>query len=205
MNKLKRSLAFLLSIFMLFPTIAQATETINGTSGNGFHGSYTGAKDSEYANWNSNQVGVRVSIVDKDGNTVLKGNSGNYTSVDIIFSEVSYDDTWFRMTGNKFQNYKEGGIYTLPVGSFNTKMIESIIKSKLLESKREEMLANLTPYADAFPQNYVGLPAPILWDSSAQAVKPNGLATKQFFVRGDIGSISLSGTAYTIKQKIKSL
>lgn len=97
----------LLSLSMIFSLVVPAYADYNG-SGSG-SGSLNGS-----GSWWVNKQGVRVSIVDKNGNTVLKGSSGgkNYSSIDIVFSNPG---TGQYLTGNKFQGMNDGDSFGIGV------------------------------------------------------------------------------------------
>ena len=71
----------LLSLSMIFSLVVPAYASYTGSGGGS--GSLDGS-----GSWWVNKQGVRVSIVDKNGNTVLEGTNGgkNYSAIDILFS-----------------------------------------------------------------------------------------------------------------------
>ena len=91
----------LLSLSMIFGLAVPAYASYTGSGGGS--GSLDGS-----GSWWVNKQGVRVSIVDKEGNTVLTGTSGgkNYTSIDIVFSNPT--SNIYSMSGNKFQGMNDG-------------------------------------------------------------------------------------------------
>lgn len=172
----------LLSLSMVFSLVVPAYADYNG-SGSG-SGSLNGS-----GSWWVNKQGVRVSIVDKNGNTVLTGASGgkNYTSIDIVFSEPS--GSIYKMSGNKFQNMTDGDTLLIGVGALNTLINRAIDANKYLSE-----LKKLPTYTEFYPDSYSGLPLPILYEGSKYV--GNGEAVKEFFIKGSLGSFTISSVTY---------
>ena len=171
----------LLSLSMLFTLIVPAYADYNG-SGSG-SGSLNGS-----GSWWVNKQGVRVSIVDKNGNTVLEGTSGgkNYTSIDIVFSNPG---TGLYLTGNKFQSMNDGDSLGIGVGALNNLINKAIDANKYLSE-----LKKLPSYSELYPDSYSGLPLPILYEGSKYV--GNGEAVKEFFIKGSLGSFTISSVTY---------
>lgn len=172
----------LLSLSMIFSLVVPAYASYTGSGGGS--GSLDGS-----GSWWVNKQGVRVSIVDKNGNTVLKGSSGgkNYTAIDILFSNPGSTNS---MGGNKFQGANDG--YTIPigVGTLNLLLNRAIDANKYLSE-----LKKLPTYgADNYPDSYSGLPLPILYEGSKYV--GNGEAVKEFFIKGSLGSFTISSVTY---------
>lgn len=172
----------LLSLSMLFSLVVPAYADYNG-SGSG-SGSLNGS-----GSWWVNKQGVRVSIVDKNGNTVLSGGSGqtDYTSIDIIFSQLN--GTVLNLTGNKFQGSSDGKILQIGVGALNNLINKAIDANKYLSE-----LKKLPTYSELYPDSYSGLPLPILYENGNYV--GNGEAVKNFFIKGSLGSFTISSVTY---------
>ena len=177
-----RVVTALLGLSMIFSLIAPAYADYNG-SGSG-SGSLNGS-----GSWWLDKQGVRVSIVDKEGNTVLTGTNGgkNYTAIDILFSNPT--GTVQVMTGNKFQNSDDGGQLKIGVGSLNLLINKAIDANKYLSE-----LKKLPTYSENYPDSYSGLPLPILYEGSKYV--GNGEAVKEFFIKGSLGSFTISSVTY---------
>lgn len=171
----------ILSLFMIFSLVVPAYADYNG-SGSG-SGSLNGS-----GSWWVNKQGVRVSIVDKNGNTVLTGTSGgkNYTSIDILFSNPGSADY---MTGNKFQGKDDGDHLMIGVGFLNALINRAIDANKYLSE-----LKKLPTYSENYPDSYSGLPLPILYENGNYV--GNGEAVKNFFIKGSLGSFTISSVTY---------
>ena len=173
-----RVITGLLSLSMLFSLVVPAYADYNGS------GSGSGSLDGS-GSWWVNKQGVRVSIVDKEGNTVLNGNSGgkSYSSIDIVFKnpgDVGY------LTGNKFQGMGDGDNLLIGVGSLNLLINRAIDANKYLSE-----LKKLPTYSENYPDSYSGLPLPILENENGKYVG-NGEAVKNFFIKGSLGSFTIS-------------
>ena len=98
-------LAFMMVATMIPTSLFQSTDsTAYGATVIGGGGGITGTSSNGKwrANWLPNQQGVRISIVDNDGNIVLK----NYDAVDIVFSAPkNFGNTVERITAIKFHDY----------------------------------------------------------------------------------------------------
>lgn len=173
-----RVITGILSLSMLFSLVVPAYADYNGS------GSGSGSLDGS-GSWWVNKQGVRVSIVDKNGNTVLDGTSGgkNYTSIDILFSKPS--GTMLSLTGNKFQGMSDGERFGLGVGSLNLLINRAIDANKYLSE-----LKKLPTYSENYPDSYSGLPLPILYSNGVY--EGNGEAVKEFFIKGSLGSFTIS-------------
>ena len=177
-----RVITGLLSLSMIFSLVVPAYADYNG-SGSG-SGSLNGS-----GSWWVNKQGVRVSIVDKNGNTVLKGTSGgkNYTAIDILFSNLG--NNAYSMSGNKFQGMTDGDYLMIGVGSLNLLINKAIDANKYLSE-----LKKLPTYSENYPDSYSGLPLPILYEGSKYV--GNGEAVKEFFIKGSLGSFTISSVTY---------
>lgn len=173
-----RVITGILSLSMIFSLVVPAYADYNG-SGSG-SGSLNGS-----GSWWVNKQGVRVSIVDKNGNTVLSGTSGgkNYTSIDIVFSPLSANST--TLSGNKFQGMNDGDTLGIGVGSLNLLINKAIDANKYLSN-----LKKLPTYSENYPDSYSGLPLPILYENGNYV--GNGEAVKNFFIKGSLGSFTIS-------------
>ncbi len=172
----------LLSLSMLFTLIVPAYADYNG-SGSG-SGSLNGS-----GSWWLDKQGVRVTIVDKNGNTVLTGGSGgkDYSAIDIVFSEPT--GTMLSLTGNKFQGMADGKIMRIGVGALNNLINKAIDANKYLSE-----LKKLPSYTELYPDSYSGLPLPILYEGNKYV--GNGEAVKEFFIKGSLGSFTISSVTY---------
>ena len=194
-ERLNRAISLVLSLLMLmtlFPTSAYADNNYTG-GGTGDEGYGTGVWR---ANWNSKQLGVRVSIVDQDGNLVLKDSkTGKPYVVDILFSQpsgLSTNNIWY-MRGNKFQDYTgvEGqGVKIVTTWSLNECMNNAIESNSALSH------LPLLKTKDESNGTYTGLPVPIIYKNGSW--KGNGTAVKEFFIDGSIGTFNSgsSGPSY---------
>lgn len=195
-ERLNRAISLVLSLLMLmtlFPTSAYADNNYTG-GGTGDEGYGTGVWR---ANWNEKQLGVRVSIVDHEGNIVLEDSkTGKPYVVDILFSEpsgLSTNNIWY-MRGNKFQDYTgvEGqDAIPIPVWTFN-KLINNAIDSNTALSHLKKLDDGFTSSS----KNYKGLPVPII--NKGGSWKGNGQEVKEFFISGSIGVFNSgsSGPSY---------
>lgn len=168
----------LLSLSMIFSLVVPAYADYNGS------GSGSGSLDGS-GSWWVNKQGVRVSIVDKNGNTVLKGTSGgkNYTAIDIVFSPLAANST--TLSGNKFQGMSDGDNLLIGVGMLNALINRAIDANKYLSE-----LKKLPTYSENYPDSYSGLPLPILYEGNKYV--GNGEAVKEFFIKGSLGSFTIS-------------
>ena len=93
------------------------------------------------------------------------------------------------MGGNKFQGANDG--YTIPigVGSLNLLINKAIDANKYLSE-----LKKLPTYSENYPDSYSGLPLPILYEGSKYV--GNGEAVKEFFIKGSLGSFTISSVTY---------
>ena len=171
----------LLSLSMIFSLVIPAYADYNGS------GSGSGSLDGS-GSWWVNKQGVRVSIVDKNGNTVLSGGSGqtDYTSIDILFANPG--SAWY-LTGNKFQGMNDGARLMIGVGALNNLINRAIDANKYLSE-----LKKLPTYSENYPDSYSGLPLPILYEGSKYV--GNGEAVKEFFIKGSLGSFTISSVTY---------
>ena len=177
-----RVITGLLSLSMIFSLVVPAYADYNGS------GSGSGSLDGS-GSWWVNKQGVRVSIVDKNGNTVLSGTSGgkNYTSIDILFSNLG--NNAYSMSGNKFQGKDDGDNLAISVGALNALINRAIDANKYLSE-----LKKLPTYSENYPDSYSGLPLPILYEGSKYV--GNGEAVKEFFIKGSLGSFTISSVTY---------
>lgn len=175
---LTRAVTGILSLSMIFSLAVPAYASYTGSGGGS--GSLDGS-----GSWWVNKQGVRVSIVDKNGNTVLTGGSGqlDYTAIDILFRSTG---SVSKMTGNKLQGANDG--YTIPisVGALNALINRAIDANKYLSN-----LKKLPTYSENYPDSYSGLPLPILENENGKYVG-NGEAVKNFFIKGSLGSFTIS-------------
>ena len=178
---LTRAVTGILSLSMMFSLAVPAYASYTGSGGGS--GSLDGS-----GSWWVNKQGVRVSIVDKNGNTVLEGTSGgkNYTSIDILFSNPGTADY---MKGNKFQGAYNGEHLMIGVGALNNLINKAIDANKYLSE-----LKKLPSYSELYPDSYSGLPLPILYEGSKYV--GNGEAVKEFFIKGSLGSFTISSVTY---------
>lgn len=181
-----RAVTGILSLSMIATLIVPVQASYTGSGGGSDAATGSGS-------WSISKQGVRVSIVDKNGNTVLKGTSGgkNYTAIDILFSNPTGKVQI--MTGNKFQGMSDGGQLKIGVGSLNALLNNAIEANKYLSD-----LKKLTEYRDEngliinYPKSYEGLPVPMLDGNGANSFVGNGEAVKNFFIKGSLGSFTIS-------------
>ncbi len=168
----------LLSLSMVFSLVVPAYADYNGS------GSGSGSLDGS-GSWWVNKQGVRVSIVDKNGNTVLSGGSGqlDYTAIDIVFSDPG--NNFYALKANKFQGMNDGKIMMIGVGALNNLINRAIDANKYLSE-----LKKLPSYSELYPDSYSGLPLPILYEGNKYV--GNGEAVKEFFIKGSLGSFTIS-------------
>lgn len=142
------------------------------------------------ANWRDTHQGVRVSIVDADGNNMLSGRK-DYTAVDILFSKPPADGIGHKMRGNKFEPFNLDGVTTkeIPVGMLNNLLNKAIDSSPIHKQK------HLTPYTTLYPREYSGMPPALT--TKRGAIAGNGNAVKEFFINGKLGKYTVSSD-YTI-------
>ena len=173
-----RVITGLLSLSMMATLIVPVQASYTGSGGGS--GSLDGS-----GSWWVNKQGVRVSIVDKNGNTVLKGTSGgkNYTAIDIVFSPLASNST--TLSGNKFQGMNDGDNLLIGVGMLNALINRAIDANKYLSE-----LKKLPTYSENYPDSYSGLPLPILYEGNKYV--GNGEAVKEFFIKGSLGSFTIS-------------
>lgn len=179
---LTRAVTGILSLSMIFSLTVPAYASYTGSGGGS--GSLDGS-----GSWWVNKQGVRVSIVDKNGNTVLTGTSGgkNYSSIDIVFSNPT--SNIYSMSGNKFQSMNDGDSLGIAVGALNNLINKAIDANKYLSE-----LKKLPSYSELYPDSYSGLPLPILYEGSKYV--GNGEAVKEFFIKGSLGSFTISSVTY---------
>ena len=179
---LTRAVTGILSLSMIFSLAVPAYASYTGSGGGS--GSLDGS-----GSWWVNKQGVRVSIVDKNGNTVLKGTSGgkNYTAIDILFSALNSNTVTY--SGNKFQNADDGDYLMVSVGALNALINRAIDANKYLSE-----LKKLPSYSELYPDSYSGLPLPILYEGNKYV--GNGEAVKEFFIKGSLGSFTISSVTY---------
>ena len=182
----------LIMVAAMFPTSAYADNNYTG-GGTGNEGYDTGAWR---ANWNEKQLGVRVSIVDHEGNIVLEDSkTGKPYVVDILFSEPSGLSTnnILYMKGNKFQE-PEGvdgqGVKIVTTWSLNECMNNAIESNSALSH------LSLLKTKDESNGIYTGLPVPII--NKGGSWEGNGQEVKEFFISGSIGVFNSgsSGPSY---------
>ena len=194
-ERLNRAISLVLSLLMLmtlFPTSAYADNNYTG-GGTGDEGYGTGVWR---ANWNEKQLGVRVSIVDHEGNIVLEdGETGKPYVVDILFSEPSGLSTnnILYFYGNKFQDWDgvDGqGVKIVTTWSLNECMNNAIESNSALSH------LSLLKTKDESNGTYTGLPVPII--NKGGSWKGNGQEVKEFFISGSIGVFNSgsSGPSY---------
>lgn len=194
-ERLNRAISLVLSLLMLmtlFPTSAYADNNYTG-GGTGDEGYGTGVWR---ANWNEKQLGVRVSIVDHEGNIVLEdGETGKPYVVDILFSEPSGLSTnnILYFYGNKFQDWDgvDGqGVKIVTTWSLNECMNNAIESNSALSH------LSLLKTKDESNGTYTGLPVPII--NKGGSWKGNGQEVKEFFISGSIGLFNSgsSGPSY---------
>ena len=179
-----RVITGLLGLSMMATLIVPVQASYNG-SGSG-SGQFNGK-----GSFLTKYQGVRVSIVDKNGNTVLDGSSGgkNYTAIDILFDNP-YNNFMgldvVSLTGNKFQGMSDGKIMRIGVGALNNLINKAIDANKYLSE-----LKKLPTCSENYPDSYSGLPLPILENENGNYVG-NGEAVKEFFIKGSLGSFTIS-------------
>lgn len=196
MRKVMRGIGYIvLSLIMvaaMFPTSAYADNNYTG-GGTGDEGYGTGVWR---ANWNEKQLGVRVSIVDHEGNIVLEDSkTGKPYVVDILFSQPSglSSGNIKYFYGNKFQDYTgvEGqGAKVVSTWSLNEWMNNAIESNSALSH------LSLLKTKDESNGTYTGLPVPII--NKGGSWKGNGQEVKEFFISGSIGVFNSgsSGPSY---------
>lgn len=179
------------NVFQSTDSTAYAAHVIGG--GGGLTGMQTGRWR---ANWCQNQQGVRISIVDNDGNIVMK----KYDAIDILFSEPTARGPVYKFEGIKFQSdwNVDNKIFEIPVGYLNNYLIKSINdgpSSELLEHLQGTLKG--TPESKPYPTEIDTMPQPIVQDSSGKYVG-NGEEVKKFFVDGTLGSYKAGGYQVSI-------
>lgn len=182
----------LIMVAAMFPTSAYADNNYTG-GGTGDEGYGTGVWR---ANWNEKQLGVRVSIVDHEGNIVLEDSkTGKPYVVDILFSQPSGLSTnnIHYMVGNKFQDWDgaEGqDAIVVSTWSLNECMNNAIESNSALSH------LSLLKTKDESNGTYTGLPVPII--NKGGSWKGNGQEVKEFFISGSIGVFNSgsSGPSY---------
>lgn len=179
-----RAVTGILSLSMIATLIVPSYASYTGSGGGSDAATGSGS-------WSISKQGVRVSIVDKNGNTVLSGTSGgkNYTAIDILFSNPTGKVQI--MTGNKFQGMSDGGQLGIGVGALNTLLNRAIDANSHLSN-----LKKLKTYTEYFPDSYEGLPVPMLEGNGANSFVGNGEAVKNFFIKGSLGSFTISSVTY---------
>lgn len=182
----------LIMVAAMFPTSAYADNNYTG-GGTGNEGYDTGAWR---ANWNEKQLGVRVSIVDHDGNIVLKDSkTGKPYVVDILFSQPSGLSTnnILYFYGNKFQDYV--GVDGQEVEVLSTWSLNEWMNNAI-ESNSALSHLSLLKTKDESNGTYTGLPVPII--NKGGSWKGNGQEVKEFFISGSIGVFNSgsSGPSY---------
>ena len=182
----------LIMVAAMFPTSAYADNNYTG-GGTGDEGYGTGVWR---ANWNEKQLGVRVSIVDHEGNIVLEDSkTGKPYVVDILFSQPSGYSTnnILYFYGNKFQE-PDGvdgqGVKIVTTWSLNECMNNAIESNSALSH------LSLLKTKDESNGTYTGLPVPII--NKGGSWKGNGQEVKEFFISGSIGVFNSgsSGPSY---------
>ena len=194
-QKINRAISLVLSLLMLmtlFPTSAYADNNYTG-GGTGNEGYDTGAWR---ANWNEKQLGVMVSIVDHDGNIVLKDSkTGKPYVVDILFSQPSGLSTnnILYFYGNKFQDYV--GVDGQEVEVLSTWSLNEWMNNAI-ESNSALSHLSLLKTKDESNGIYTGLPVPII--NKGGSWEGNGQEVKEFFISGSIGVFNSgsSGPSY---------
>ncbi len=196
-SKATKVFIFALVVLMIFTSVPlnifTAIETAyanNGYTGDGGgnHGASSGGQWG--GNWSTTHQGVRVGIVDADGNNVLQGR----TVVDIVFDKPPSEG--YVMKGNKFEVPDVNGQYigTIPIGLLNTYLNRAVENSNGLHKHHYNGGQPLPEYKDANgniifnPSNYLGLPMPLIYKNGV--LTGNGLAVKEFFIKGALGSYS---------------
>lgn len=186
-SKFTRLISSLLTLVMLFstiPTTAYASVIGDGGGDEGFSGG-----GNWRANWNENQLGIRVSIVNHDGkNVLINSESGKPYVVDILFSQPSNVDLY--MKGSKFQDWNGDvgqDILPIPVWKLNGMLNEAIKANPAIN-------LNELPHYDTWGNPYKGLPVPIIKSSKTGDWIGNGLEVKKFFIEGKQGSINTGWT-----------
>lgn len=179
-----RAVTGILSLSMIATLIVPVQASYTGSGGGSDAATGSGS-------WSISKQGVRVSIVDKNGNTVLEGTSGgkNYTAIDILFSNPTGKVQI--MTGNKFQGMSDGGQLKISVGALNALLNRAIDANKYLSN-----LKKLPTYSENYPKSYEGLPIPMLDGEGWGSFTGNGEAVKEFFIKGSLGSFTISSVTY---------
>ena len=174
-SKATRVLVFALAVLMTLTSIPfEAFAYVGGGDGdnNTSNGGAWGG------NWLSSHQGVRVSIVDADGNNMMQG---GHSAVDIVFAQPSADR--LEMTGNKFEPMKNGkDTYIIPVGLLNVMLNDAIRGSNGLHKQKElKEYRTSSGKIDPIPSNYEGLPLPMIYPNGSNTLTGNGEAVKAFF------------------------
>ena len=204
--KHKRFISLLLLFTMLFTSIpiqSMIPQVAYGYIGDGQGSTNTTSNGAWRQNWRDTQQGVRLSIVDKDGNSVVTNKAGDPLAVDIMFAPISIGNNNHVMGGNKLQDPDGSRIKQLGIGEFNNLIANAIRNNPALwkegfngtaVSSKEEWEANcnlpwIQPYSTAYPSNYSGLSAPLV-NSGGGVYKGNGEAIREFFLNGDLGTLT---------------
>lgn len=176
--KLKRLISItlifslILTLIPISPKSVYADGYITG-SGAGY-GRVTNDKPGQ--NWSSSFQGVRVSIVDKNGNNVLERRGLGYSGIDIVFNDPGFDF----INGGQFRNKFDtiNGVYKRYNWSAELKgMMEEAAKSHPMERVQQ--------FGKELGTSNRSIPPPMLGGNSITA---NGLKTKQFFISGELAS-----------------
>ena len=184
-----RAVTGILSLSMIATLIVPVQASYTGSGGGSDAATGSGS-------WSISKQGVRVSIVDKNGNTVLEGTSGgkNYTAIDILFSNPTGKVQI--MTGNKFQGMSDGGQLKIGVGALNVLLNAAIDNNKYLSDLKKLPVYWKDGSLDMYPKSYEGLPIPMLDGEGWGSFTGNGEAVKEFFIKGSLGSFTISSVTY---------
>jgi len=175
--KLKRLISItlifslILTLIPAYPKYVYADYLIGGSAGSG-HFTSDGK-----ANWNRNYQGIRVSIVDKNGNNVLKYQGMGYNGIDILFDnpytrELINDKDMCNKFDQSPGNYEQ--------------MQWSTVKNMMKAAADSHPMERVRQLGAELGRPGYTIPLPII--SSGGDYIANGLATKKFFVSGELAS-----------------
>ncbi len=128
-----------------------------------------GQQDFTSGTWKDAYQGIRLSLIDKDGNNVLAQANKGYTAIDVLFSDPT-KTVGFSMSGNKFEGCDSGG----NIKVFGEQAFYDFV-NKALQDKAGKY-GNLSPIGTGKK-----LPRPIINSGGGRYVG-NGLAVKRFFI-----------------------
>jgi len=175
-------------VLTLFPSnLVYADPGVIGSSGGSQHLS-SGGSNNVKLTWNEIQQGVRVSIVDKDGNNVLRDAHAGYNGIDILFKDPgSY--------GKIINTYEQRNKFDLIDGNY-IRLQWSTVKNYLIESASNHPMKGVSSVADNLKTGDLAKPMRKGTDGNFYG---NGLATKAFFVSGDIEPARVIGAQSSVQ------